>query len=394
MKLHHTFVFFLLAVPCLCQSQRLATTCGEWPAKYLSQLQNSQARPCVADSGSSSRYCCSLYARMNTAIRFFVTAPPKGLGCKVNGDSTVFAQFYHANCKNASSIPIEIPSASPQPPSPSPQPSPAPTNAGSIIALPAAPGNPANATITPTPGVATNATLANDTVVTSEGEVNSTDASNSTDTDTNGTTPVIIPPGNITEVGAPNASAPTAREDPAKTDGSVCLHGSLLVQLQHGLFVRVDELRVGDMVESTTGGHFSEIYMFTHASKERSDFVNLTTSRGSWVAVTPGHLVRSNDGKLVRGGDIRVGDVLLGDHHVVEVSNFVDEGIYNPHTLHGDIVVNGVQTSSYTTAVEANVAHSALSIFRALWHHVRWYTVALRCGMPSSSSLMGNACTA
>lgn len=387
MLLHFSFVFLLLALPCLSQQQKLATKCDEWPSKYLTQLQTSEAAPCVAGSGSGTRYCCSLYARMNTAIRFFVTRIPDGLGCVVNGDSLVFAKFYHANCKNASSIPIQIPSISPMV-------SPMPTNAGSIVAFPPSPSPPTpNATITPVPSasVGDNATITNGTVVT---EGNTTiGGSNSTGTGINDTNTVTVP-GNITEVGAPNASAPTTREEPETAGGSVCLHGSLLVKLKHGLFVRVDELRVGDMVESTTGGHFSEIYMFTHASKERSDFVNLTTSRGTWVAVTPGHLVRSGDGKLVRGSDIRVGDVLLGGHHVVKVSKFIDNGIYNPHTLHGDIVVNGVQTSSYTTAVEANIAHSALSIFRALWHHVRWYTVALRCGMPSSSSLMGNACTA
>ena len=40
---------------------------------------------------------------------------------------------------------------------------------------------------------------------------------------------------------------------------------------------------------------------------------------------------------------------------------------YNPHTLNGDIVVNGIKTSTYTAAVEPSLAHSLLWPVRMLY---------------------------
>ena len=42
-------------------------------------------------------------------------------------------------------------------------------------------------------------------------------------------------------------------------------------------------------------------------------------------------------------------------------------GLYNPHTLHGDIVVDGVLTSTYTAAFSPTLAHVALAPLRALY---------------------------
>jgi hypothetical protein len=42
-------------------------------------------------------------------------------------------------------------------------------------------------------------------------------------------------------------------------------------------------------------------------------------------------------------------------------------GLYNPHTLNGDIVVNGVKTSSYTATVAPGLAHAALWPIRMLY---------------------------
>ena len=43
------------------------------------------------------------------------------------------------------------------------------------------------------------------------------------------------------------------------------------------------------------------------------------------------------------------------------------DGLYNPHTMDGDIVVNGIKTSTYTAAIEPSLAHSLLWPVRMLY---------------------------
>jgi hypothetical protein len=47
-------------------------------------------------------------------------------------------------------------------------------------------------------------------------------------------------------------------------------------------------------------------------------------------------------------------------------------GLYNPQTLHGDIVVDGVRASTYTEAVDPVFAHAVLAPVRAVY---RWFGV-------------------
>ena len=45
----------------------------------------------------------------------------------------------------------------------------------------------------------------------------------------------------------------------------------------------------------------------------------------------------------------------------------ISTGLYNPHTLNGDIMVNGVKTSTYTAAIAPALAHAALWPVRMLY---------------------------
>jgi Hint module len=110
--------------------------------------------------------------------------------------------------------------------------------------------------------------------------------------------------------------------------------------------------------------------MFTHKMAGGvHDFVQLTTSTGATISVTSGHYMPI-DGALVAASNVAVGDVLqLGDGTLDEVASVAavqGSGLYNPQTLHGDIVVNGVVASTYTTAVAPSFAHAVLAPFRTL----------------------------
>ena len=91
-------------------------------------------------------------------------------------------------------------------------------------------------------------------------------------------------------------------------------------------------------------GHneYSAVYTFTHRDPHASEmFVKLITATSS-LLLTPEHYVYANT-QLVPAMNVEAGDMLeRADgslERVVAVARELASGLYNPHTLHGDIVV-------------------------------------------------------
>lgn len=112
---------------------------------------------------------------------------------------------------------------------------------------------------------------------------------------------------------------------------------------------------------------YEEVFMFSHRTPSAvSTFITLVTDSGNHVTTTPGHYVwvamgvrKSNtwSGQPVRVEDIKVGDCLLKlDDAVAQVSlacvvgktEQLGTGLYNPHTVSGSIVVNGIVALTFT----------------------------------------------
>lgn len=156
-------------------------------------------------------------------------------------------------------------------------------------------------------------------------------------------------------------------------EGGRCFPASATVELSTGDVVPMDHLAVGDIVK-VAPGTYSPVFMFTHAAADaQSSFVELTTATGSTLTLTRGHYLYAN-GALMAASEVRFGDELMMSDgkatRVVSVSSRADTGLYNPQTLHGDLVVDGIVASTYTTAVEPTIAHSLLlaparALFRA-----------------------------
>eukprot|EP00042_Codosiga_hollandica_P043432 m.411249 g.411249 ORF g.411249 m.411249 type:complete len:246 (-) comp56552_c0_seq5:132-869(-) len=156
----------------------------------------------------------------------------------------------------------------------------------------------------------------------------------------------------------------------APSSSGPCFPEDATVELENGDTKTMAQLAVGDKV--LVGPNlFSEVYMFSHKNTDAtSSFVTLTTSANQSVSLTADHYTYAN-GKLMTAGSVKVGDVLLAadgsEVTVTAVSSTTGRGLYNPHTLQGDIVVNGIKTSSYTAAVSPGLAHSLLWPIRMLY---------------------------
>lgn len=214
-------------------------------------------------------------------------------------------------------------------PSPSPSPSPTPT-----------------ATPTPTP------------VVTSASELNS-------DTTLSGSQPNVA---EEREFRSPNEAAGNASAKPA------CFPSYATVRLESGVLKRMEDVVVGDRVW-VGGDSYSPVFMFTHKPDNNiardstiHEFLELMTTHGN-ITLTAGHYLAIN-GRMASAGSARTGDRLeMGSGESAEITSIrtvSGAGLYNPQTLHGSIVVDGMVASCYTEAVEQHAAHALLAPLRVL----------------------------
>jgi Hint module len=184
----------------------------------------------------------------------------------------------------------------------------------------------------------------------------------------------------------PSADSSSSSSDSSSTSKSnKCFPADATVTLATGATRRMDELVIGDNVLAAItprGPVFSPVFMFTHRDPTLvSDFVTLSTSSNTSLSLSPGHYVylstssrpvpasavRSGDSLVVRAGGCGCGCGMSARPSVVtSVSKTERVGLYNPQTVYGDIYVNGVRASTYTTAVEPTVAHAVLAPFRAV----------------------------
>lgn len=164
----------------------------------------------------------------------------------------------------------------------------------------------------------------------------------------------------------------------APDDGSACFPAAATLRRPGGEAVSMDALAVGDDV-AVGGGHASRVYLFSHADAAAvSSMVELTTAAAGTLTASADHLVyvvsrdgRPGDRTAVAADTVAPGDVLVSDRAdaaaatVVSVGRVRAVGLYAPHTLTGDLVVDGFVVSSYTRLLPPAVAHAVLAPVRA-----------------------------
>lgn len=195
-----------------------------------------------------------------------------------------------------------------------------------------------------------------------------------------------IDDGNGNEEGESEMSvSPTDDED----GGSVCWPAGGMVERRDGQVKRMEEIETGDWVR-VSGGGFSEVFMWTHRDARYAGrrFVRVELEGERAVTATVGHMVyvrRCGSGGCERVvtevEKVKVGDGMWGVEGDKEVVKAVvgtgrvwERGLYNPQTVHGDIVVDGVVATCYTRYVERGAAHGLLAPLRALY---RWSGVTM-----------------
>lgn len=185
------------------------------------------------------------------------------------------------------------------------------------------------------------------------------------------------------------------RKEPASSTS--CFPADELISLPRGDYLPISALTISRVVLSQHTNATSPIFMFSHRHSDvLSRFVHLHFSDGrisGSLRTSPGHYIYrykssksgsaafnfSSVAELVTANQIRKGDALIGadgqPRLVERVSSTLARGLYNPHSLHGDLIVSGVRVSSYTSAVPPSVANSALAPVRLLYR-LRWHSLS------------------
>lgn len=152
-------------------------------------------------------------------------------------------------------------------------------------------------------------------------------------------------------------------------DGSVCFPSHATVRRDDGQLVPMHQLQTGDRV-AVGAGNFSPVFAWTHrdSSVKAKTYVSIDAGLSRPLTLTPSHFVHAS-GRTVPAASVRKGDVMTAENGSSVVVRAVTEvqsrGLFNPQTLHGDIVVDGLVVSTYTTTVEQAAAHALLAPVRA-----------------------------
>lgn len=176
------------------------------------------------------------------------------------------------------------------------------------------------------------------------------------------------------------APAPSITPSPSNSpedSGSVCFPPTAQLTRPDLSQVPIHAVSIGDLVQ-VSSTLFSPIISFSHREpNRRTQFLHLSFQHPAQLAntshtiqLTSSHLLRRLDGTLIPAGNLRIGDAVRVIHksHVaflISIRRVWRVGVYSPITEHGDLVVDGVIASCYTTSIRALAAHALLVPVRA-----------------------------
>lgn len=208
-------------------------------------------------------------------------------------------------------------------------------------------------------------------------------------------TPVSVPTDENEPAEVDNPPEIFSGEEPprAAEEGGSCFPSEATVELRDGSTVRMDALEIGDYVRSSDCAScksgYSRVYAFSHQDgSARAEFISLRLSNDETLSLTGGHFLYCN-GKLVAARGVKIGDEIVtqdGQHsNIVSIERTVKHGLYNPHTLSGNIFVNGLLTSTFTETVDPVIASALMAPLRAADRSAivivnKWLSSVLRFG--------------
>ena len=172
---------------------------------------------------------------------------------------------------------------------------------------------------------------------------------------------------------------PTPQSRSVPEQRRACFPSDAQVKLHDGRSITMAELDLGHQVLSQRS-MFTTVFAFTHRqSRGLYEFVMIKAGNHT-LHLSAGHYIYANS-KLIPAKDVVVGDMVEDEngleHQVTAIRKVLKEGLFNPQTITGTIVVNGIKVSCYTTAVAPTIAHASLTFLRALFATTRLHFLSI-----------------
>ena len=141
------------------------------------------------------------------------------------------------------------------------------------------------------------------------------------------------------------APSPSPSNDGGGGGGDNCFPSEAIVETPEGK-KPIYALEIGDFALSHEG--FSEVYLLGHADNESViEYIRLTTDNGTSIRLSKEHFIESN-GRYVYAKDVKKGDRLAYGERVIGIEKEKAKGLWNPFTVAGTIVVDGVLASCHS----------------------------------------------
>ncbi|MFO1072876.1 MAG: hypothetical protein U1E17_15160 [Geminicoccaceae bacterium] len=177
-----------------------------------------------------------------------------------------------------------------------------------------------------------------------------------------------------------------------------CFPGDATVQAEDGSLRRMDELRIGDRVEVVRADGslgFEDVYLFTHKDGAvTAPYVTLTLGSGRALTLSPRHFIPTataaggwQDRVLKAAEEVQVGDTVwyqgddgaMASAPVTAAATGMRAGLFNPLTLGGTIVVDGVAASAHSDWFLDGIASpdTQAAVYQAMFAPVRLIYAAI-----------------
>lgn len=173
-----------------------------------------------------------------------------------------------------------------------------------------------------------------------------------------------------------------------------CFPASSVVHLSPRSVIPMSELRIGHSVLMADRTN-SEVFAFSHRDQDTTAwFTRLVTSLGN-LTVTSGHYIytasmENEAASVTAAGKVPKGHFLVRGEgkdraRIWNVVQVREKGLYNPHTMSNELIVDGFRVSTFTKSVKPYVANSLLAPLRALYKVTRrdWFSHHLDLGCPA-----------
>jgi len=191
--------------------------------------------------------------------------------------------------------------------------------------------------------------------------------------------------------------------DPSKIEYKECFSSDATVEVLDKGKTAMKNLAVGDRI-LTGNAIYEPVYAFGHIDRTKTTkFLQIFTSNiKNPLEVTSDHFLKihvmaqgKNVTHAVTASEIKVGDILYGSDKeqkvVTKIKSISRDGLYAPFTASGNIIVNGIEASTYASILKSKKGVGSIrTLYLSENQFIHIYLAPFRLLCLGVSTIFGN----